>query len=79
MVGKQFDVPVASPAEMALLYPFNAEQFRQLDNQANQLARTIRRGEFSRHNVPVLMNANIVIFQPSMTNFHPLLRLFGEI
>ncbi|MDQ2192334.1 DUF2989 domain-containing protein [Vibrio sp. A14(2019)] len=53
MVGKQFDVPVASPAEMALLYPFNAEQFRQLDNQANQLARTIRRGEFSRHNVPV--------------------------
>lgn len=52
MVGAQFDVPIASSAEMALIYPFNPDQFRHLDTLANQLARNIRRGEFSRHGVP---------------------------
>lgn len=52
MVGKQFGVQIASQAELKLMYPFTDEKFSQINGLADQLAKAIRKGEFTHRLVP---------------------------
>lgn len=52
MVGKRFDVSIASQAELELMYPFTQEKFQQLDSSAEQLAKAIKQGKFTQSLMP---------------------------
>ncbi|MCG3723116.1 DUF2989 domain-containing protein [Vibrio cincinnatiensis] len=52
MIGKEFGVSVASQSELKLMYSFTDAKFSQLDGLADQLAKAIRKGEFTHRLVP---------------------------
>ncbi|CAH8217671.1 DUF2989 domain-containing protein [Vibrio aestuarianus] len=52
MVGKAFNVPVASEAELELLYGFTQEKFDRLDLIADQITEAIENGQFKASLMP---------------------------
>ena len=52
MVGKEYGVPLASKAELDLLYGFGDEKFERLENVAAEVVTAIKAGQFSSHMVP---------------------------
>lgn len=52
LVGKEFDLPIASEAQLNLLYNFNDEQKIQLANHADTIAEAIKEGKFKRSLLP---------------------------
>lgn len=52
MVGKAFNVPVASEAELELLYGFTQEKFDRLDLIADQITEAIKNGQFKASLMP---------------------------
>ncbi|MGL4192781.1 MAG: DUF2989 domain-containing protein [Vibrio sp.] len=48
MVSKEFGVAVASAAEMKRLYPFNPQQFAELDRIANTITKALHNGSYKQ-------------------------------
>ncbi len=46
MVGKEFDVPIASEAELALMYGFDEQTFERLDDVAELVVDSIEKGQY---------------------------------
>lgn len=52
MVAKEFDVPIASEAELAVLYNFDAPRYKQLNKDADKIVEAIEDGGYSPSVVP---------------------------
>ena len=48
MVGKEFDVPIASDNELRLLYGLTEEDYRSLNERAKTVAKAIDNGSYTR-------------------------------
>lgn len=55
MVGKAFGVPLATPAELERLYGFSQEKFARLQSLADDVAKAIKSGQYSRRLVPTVI------------------------
>ncbi|AEH33598.1 DUF2989 domain-containing protein [Vibrio anguillarum] len=53
MVGKTFNVPVASETELKLLYGFDQEKFDALDDIAEKIVDAIKNGQFKPELIPL--------------------------
>ncbi len=52
MVGKEFDVPIASESELVLMYGFDEDKFERLDEIAQTVVKAINKGEFRSNTLP---------------------------
>ncbi|PNH80047.1 DUF2989 domain-containing protein [Vibrio diazotrophicus] len=52
MVGKEYDVPIASESELALMYGFDEEKFEKLDDIAETVVKSIKEGQYRKSIVP---------------------------
>ncbi len=52
MVGKNYNVPVASKIELTLLYGFDDEKFKRLDELASTVIEAIEKGQFKPDMIP---------------------------
>jgi hypothetical protein len=48
MVGRHFNVPIASDNELKLLYPFGEQTFARLNNKADDIISAIKKGKYQR-------------------------------
>ncbi|EOH0516042.1 DUF2989 domain-containing protein [Vibrio fluvialis] len=55
MVGKSFGVPLATPAELELLYGFSQDKFKRLEGLADEVIKAINTGQFSSHMIPNIL------------------------
>ncbi len=56
MVGKEFDVPIASQSELALMYGFDDAKFERLDDIAESVVEAINKGEYRSNTLPKTLN-----------------------
>ena len=52
MVAKEFNVPIASESELAVLYNFEKPKYKQLNQDADKIVEAIEDGIYSSSIVP---------------------------
>jgi len=52
MVGKEFNVPIASESELALMYGFDQDKFERLDLIAEKVTDALEEGQYTPHTIP---------------------------
>ncbi|MCA3953552.1 DUF2989 domain-containing protein [Vibrio vulnificus] len=52
MVAKEFDVPLATEREMQLMFGFSAQEYKQLDALAEQVASALKKGQYRSMMIP---------------------------
>ncbi|MFV0447102.1 MAG: DUF2989 domain-containing protein [Vibrio sp.] len=52
MVGKEYGVPIATESELNLLYGFDVEKFDKLDEIAESVVKSIKKGQYQKNIIP---------------------------